>query len=65
MRIKISFQELGTTILAMGLLALSAGASIVEACILGNLAAGVEVGKRGTATVSVDEILNAMEFFGL
>ena len=54
----------GDTVIAVLSLALSAGASIIESCILGNLAAGVEVGKRGTATVSVDEILDAMESFG-
>lgn len=55
----------GDTVIAVLALALSAGASVIEACVLGNLAAGVEVGKRGTATVSVDEILVALEFFGV
>jgi bifunctional ADP-heptose synthase (sugar kinase/adenylyltransferase) len=45
-------------------LAMASGASIVEASILGNLAAGVEVGKRGTATVSQDEIVVAMDLLG-
>jgi rfaE bifunctional protein kinase chain/domain len=54
----------GDTVIAVLSLALSAGASIVDACILGNLAAGVEVGKRGTATVTVSEVLAAMESFG-
>jgi D-glycero-beta-D-manno-heptose-7-phosphate kinase len=53
----------GDTVISVLTLALSAGASIEEAAILGNLAAGVEVGKRGTATVSPDEIRLAMEFF--
>lgn len=55
----------GDTVISVLALALSAGATVIEACILGNLAAGVEVGKRGTATVSVEEILSAMEFFGV
>ncbi|MGZ3688191.1 MAG: bifunctional heptose 7-phosphate kinase/heptose 1-phosphate adenyltransferase, partial [Bdellovibrionota bacterium] len=54
----------GDTVIAVLSLALSAGASIDEAAVLGNLAAGVEVGKRGTATVSPQEIRVAMEFFG-
>jgi rfaE bifunctional protein kinase chain/domain len=54
----------GDTVIAVLALALAAGARIEEASILGNLAAGVEVGKRGTATVSPDEILLALEFFG-
>jgi rfaE bifunctional protein kinase chain/domain len=53
----------GDTVIAVLTLALAAGASIEEASILGNLAAGVEVGKRGTATVSPDEIQTALEFF--
>jgi len=55
----------GDTVISVMTLALSAGASIEEAAILGNLAAGVEVGKSGTATVSPDEILLAMAFFGV
>lgn len=54
----------GDTVISVLTLALSAGASIEEAAVLGNLAAGVEVGKRGTATVTPDEILAAMDFFG-
>ncbi len=54
----------GDTVIAVLSLSLSAGASIEEAAVLGNLAAGVEVGKRGTATVSPEEIRVAMEFFG-
>jgi rfaE bifunctional protein kinase chain/domain len=53
----------GDTVISVLALGLSAGATIEEACILGNLAAGVEVGKRGTATVTPDEIEVAMEFF--
>jgi D-glycero-beta-D-manno-heptose-7-phosphate kinase len=53
----------GDTVISVLALALSAEASMEEAAILGNLAAGVEVGKRGTATVLPEEILMAMEFF--
>jgi D-beta-D-heptose 7-phosphate kinase/D-beta-D-heptose 1-phosphate adenosyltransferase len=51
----------GDTVISVLTLALSAGASIEEAAILGNLAAGVEVGKRGTATVSRQEIQDALQ----
>lgn len=50
----------GDTVISVLGLAISSGASIDEAAVLGNLAAGVEVGKRGTATVSVEEIVSAM-----
>jgi D-beta-D-heptose 7-phosphate kinase/D-beta-D-heptose 1-phosphate adenosyltransferase len=45
-------------------LALASGANLEEATVLGNLAAGVEVGKRGTATVTPEEVLVSLEFFG-
>ena len=51
----------GDTVISVLTLALAAGASIEDAANLGNLAAGVEVAKRGTATVSPAEILSAME----
>jgi len=47
----------GDTVLATLGLALVAGASLEEAAILANHAAGVVVGKLGTATVSRDELL--------
>jgi rfaE bifunctional protein kinase chain/domain len=53
----------GDTVITVMTLALCAGATIEESAVLGNLAAGVEVAKRGTATVSPDEILMAMQFF--
>lgn len=53
----------GDTVIAVLALALGAGATLEEACILSNLAASVEVRKRGTATVSRKEILEEMEFF--
>lgn len=52
----------GDTVIAVLTLALSSGAQIDEACVLANLAAAVEVGKRGTATVSVDEIRAAFDW---
>ncbi|MFL5813035.1 MAG: D-glycero-beta-D-manno-heptose-7-phosphate kinase [Bdellovibrionia bacterium] len=54
----------GDTVISVLALAMAGGASVVEAAILGNLAAGVEVGKRGTATVTPDEVEVALEFFG-
>ncbi|HUP58127.1 MAG TPA: PfkB family carbohydrate kinase [Bdellovibrionota bacterium] len=51
----------GDTVIATLTLALSAGATIVEAAMLGNVAAGIEVGKRGTATVSPEEIMAALD----
>ena len=54
----------GDTVISLMALALAAGASIEEASVLGNLGAGVVVGKRGTATVTPSEIQVAMEFFG-
>lgn len=47
----------GDTVIATLTLALSSGASIVEAAVLANHAAGVVVGKLGTATVTRDELL--------
>ncbi len=49
----------GDTVIATLALALSVGLSEEEACILANLAAGVVVGKIGSATVTQDEILAA------
>lgn len=54
----------GDTVISVLALALAGGASIEEAAVLGNLAAGVEVGKRGTATVTPKEVELALEFFG-
>jgi D-glycero-beta-D-manno-heptose-7-phosphate kinase len=47
----------GDTVIATLALALSAGARLSEAAILANAAAGLVVGKLGTATASADEIL--------
>ena len=51
----------GDTVSAVMAVALGAGATIDEAAWVANLAAGVEVGKRGTATVSPDELLEAWD----
>ncbi|MEK6705908.1 MAG: D-glycero-beta-D-manno-heptose-7-phosphate kinase [Bdellovibrionota bacterium] len=50
----------GDTVISVLTMALVSGATIEEAAILGNIAAGIEVGKRGTATVSPAEILSAV-----
>lgn len=49
----------GDTVTAYLAAALACGATAVEAAIVANYAAGVEVGKLGAATVSPDEILEA------
>jgi len=48
----------GDTVIASLLLALTAGVRLADAARLANLAAGVVVGKVGTATVSAGEILD-------
>ncbi|HKP86453.1 MAG TPA: D-glycero-beta-D-manno-heptose-7-phosphate kinase [Blastocatellia bacterium] len=47
----------GDTVIATLALALTAGASLTEAAVLANHAAGVVVGKVGTATVTCEELL--------
>jgi rfaE bifunctional protein kinase chain/domain len=49
-------QGAGDTTIAALALALRAGASLLEAAVLANAAAGVVVGKVGTATASRDEV---------
>ncbi len=51
----------GDTVIAVCVLALAAGADIVEAAELANYAAGVVVGKMGTATCSPAELLAALD----
>ena len=51
----------GDTVIAALALGLAAGATIAEAARLANEAAGIVVGKFGPATVSVDELLRALE----
>ena len=46
----------GDTVTAFVALAVAAGATIQEAALLANLAAGIEVGKPGVAVVSPDEL---------
>src|SRR5690606_36815493 len=50
----------GDTVVATVAVALAAGATIEEAAVLANHAAGVEVGKAGVATVSPDELRAAL-----
>lgn len=51
----------GDTVIATAMMALSAGATFVEAAELANVAAGIVVGKLGTATTHCEEILTALE----
>jgi len=53
-------QGAGDTTIAALALALRAGASLFEAGVLANAAAGVVVGKIGTATASPQELLDAL-----
>jgi rfaE bifunctional protein kinase chain/domain len=50
----------GDTVTAFVALALAAGASMEEAALLANLAAGIEVGKPGVAVVTPDELRAAL-----
>jgi D-glycero-beta-D-manno-heptose-7-phosphate kinase len=50
----------GDTVIATMTLALGAGSSFVEAARLANYAGGIVVMKRGTATVSINELRNAV-----
>ncbi len=54
----------GDTVVAAVALSLASGASLSDAARLANAAAGVVVGKRGTATVSADELLAALDEIG-
>ena len=51
----------GDTVIAVAMMAVSAGAGYEEAASLANHAAGVVVGKVGTATCSPDELLNSFK----
>jgi rfaE bifunctional protein kinase chain/domain len=51
----------GDTVTAYLAAMLGAGATALEAAIVANFAAGVEVGKLGAATVSADEVLGAFD----
>jgi bifunctional ADP-heptose synthase (sugar kinase/adenylyltransferase) len=50
----------GDTVIAVFTLALAVGASFREAAKLSNYAGGIVVMKRGTATVSVEELREAV-----
>jgi rfaE bifunctional protein kinase chain/domain len=50
----------GDTVLAAYTLSLASGASPIEAAHIANIAGGVVVMKRGTATVTREEVLNAI-----
>jgi len=51
----------GDTVAATLALALAAGATLTEALVLANYAAGIVVGRFGPATVSCDELVSAIE----
>ena len=51
----------GDTVLSVLSLALAAGANLPEAALLANTAAGVVVGKLGTASVSPEELAGALD----
>jgi D-beta-D-heptose 7-phosphate kinase/D-beta-D-heptose 1-phosphate adenosyltransferase len=51
----------GDTVIATLAAALAAGASMTEAALLANHAAGIVVGKLGTATATADEVLESIE----
>ena len=50
----------GDTVLAAYTLALASGASYLEAAHIANIAGGLAVMKRGTATVTLQELLGAI-----
>ncbi len=51
----------GDTVIAVVVLGILSGLKIEEAALLASIAAGIEVSKLGTATVSVDELVEAVE----
>ncbi len=51
----------GDTVLATAALAVASGASFEDAAVLANRAAGIVVGKAGTATVSAKELIADLE----
>ncbi len=55
----------GDTVMATLSLAHAAGASLLEAAVLSNLAAGIVVGMVGTSTVSLDELREVVTFSSL
>lgn len=53
----------GDTVISMLTLGIACGATLVESSVLANFAAGVEVGKQGTATVTLEEVEQHMRRF--
>jgi D-beta-D-heptose 7-phosphate kinase/D-beta-D-heptose 1-phosphate adenosyltransferase len=53
----------GDTVISVLTLALAAGASFPDSALLSNLAAGLVVGKMGTATLTVEELKEAFSRF--
>ena len=53
----------GDTVTAYLAVMLACGATMREAAVIANFAAGVEVGKLGAATVSADEVVEAYDHF--
>jgi len=53
----------GDTVTAYLAAMLASGATVEEAAVIANFAAGVEVGKLGAATVSADEVLEAYDTY--
>lgn len=51
----------GDTVIAAAALALMSGANILEAATISNAAAGIVVGKIGTATASPEELLDSLD----
>ena len=51
----------GDTVIATLAAALAAGASMTEAAVLANHAAGIVVGRLGTATATAEEVLNSIQ----
>lgn len=51
----------GDTVLAALALAMASGASLKEAAVIANHAAGIVVGRAGTATISREELLDALK----
>lgn len=51
----------GDTVVATAALAVASGANLKESSILANIAAGIKVGKIGTASVSIEEIKREIE----
>jgi len=54
----------GDTVIATYTLALTCGASYVEAAKLANLAAGIVVARVGTSTATPEEIVDYMKLMG-